>query len=205
MLKFYVSYMFLARTSYWTNGRVSCDMRLHDAHGTSLLCYVALSINVLLFQASGDVIGVAVDGLVILAPDDVTDTTSHGSHCDSRHADGSVAYVAVADRFPYIMACNGSHNCGKCRYCLSVGTRTGLTESSLVITLQWLHNERDGDPDHWRLNGLLERLLGVDQRKHQSSASLAFVRGIHRWPMNSPHKGAVTRKMFSFDDVSWHC
>ena len=36
----------------------------------------------------------------------------------------------------------------------------------------------------------------ADQRKHQSSASLAFVRGIHRWPVNSPHKGPVTRKCF---------
>ena len=42
---------------------------------------------------------------------------------------------------------------------------------------------------------------GADQRKHQSPASLAFVRGIHRWPVNSPHKGPVTRKMFPFDDV----
>ena len=42
---------------------------------------------------------------------------------------------------------------------------------------------------------------GADQRKHQSSASLAFVRGIHRGPVNSPHKGPVTRKMFPFDDV----
>ena len=42
---------------------------------------------------------------------------------------------------------------------------------------------------------------GADQRKHQSSASLAFVRGIKRWPVNSPHKGPVTRKMFPFDDV----
>ena len=42
---------------------------------------------------------------------------------------------------------------------------------------------------------------GVDQRKHQSSASLAFVRGIHRWPVNSLHKGPVTREMFPFDDV----
>ena len=40
-----------------------------------------------------------------------------------------------------------------------------------------------------------------DQRKHQSSASLAFVRGIHRWSVNSPHKGPVTRKMFPLDDV----
>ena len=42
---------------------------------------------------------------------------------------------------------------------------------------------------------------GADQRKHQSSASLAFVRGIHRWPENSPHKGPVTRIMFPFDDI----
>ena len=41
----------------------------------------------------------------------------------------------------------------------------------------------------------------ADQRKHQSSASLAFVQGIHRWPVNSPHKRPVTRKMFQFDDV----
>ena len=38
---------------------------------------------------------------------------------------------------------------------------------------------------------------GADQRKHQSSASLAFVRG----PVKSPHKWPVTRKMFSYDDV----
>ena len=42
---------------------------------------------------------------------------------------------------------------------------------------------------------------GANQRKHQSSASLAFVRGIHRWPVNSPHKGPVKQKMFPFDDV----
>ena len=41
----------------------------------------------------------------------------------------------------------------------------------------------------------------ADQRKHQRSASLAFVWGIHRGPLNSPHKWPVTRKMFPFDDV----
>ena len=40
----------------------------------------------------------------------------------------------------------------------------------------------------------------ADQRKHQSAASLALVRGIHRGPVNSPHKWPVTRKMFPFDD-----
>ena len=42
---------------------------------------------------------------------------------------------------------------------------------------------------------------GGDERKHQSSASLPFVRGIRRWPGISPHKGPVTRKMFPFDDI----
>ena len=57
----------------------------------------------------------------------------------------------------------------------------------------------------------ITRLTGVyptvssdtDQRKHQRSASLAFVRGIQRSPVNSPHKWPITRKMFPFDDVSW--
>ena len=46
---------------------------------------------------------------------------------------------------------------------------------------------------------------GADQSKHQSSASLAFVWGIHRGPVNSPHKWPVTRKMFPFDDVIMFC
>ena len=49
---------------------------------------------------------------------------------------------------------------------------------------------------------------GADQWKHQSSTSLAFVRGIHRRPVNSPHKWPVTRKIFSFDEVimfHWVC
>ena len=39
------------------------------------------------------------------------------------------------------------------------------------------------------------------QIKHQSSASLDFLRGIHRWPVNSLHKGSVMRKLFPFDEV----
>ena len=42
---------------------------------------------------------------------------------------------------------------------------------------------------------------GADQRKHQSSSSPAFVRVIHRWPMNSLHRGRLTRKVFPFNDV----
>ena len=42
---------------------------------------------------------------------------------------------------------------------------------------------------------------GADQKKHQSSASLVFLMEIHWWPVNSPHKVLVSRKMLAFDDV----
>ena len=68
--------------------------------------------------------------------------------------------------------------------------------------LKWHHNEHDGVSNHRRLDCLLSRLLGGDQRKHQGSASLAFkFGGIHRWPVDSLHKRPVTRKVFPFDDV----
>ena len=41
---------------------------------------------------------------------------------------------------------------------------------------------------------------GADQRKYQSSASLALVKA-HWWPVDSSHKGPITRKMFPFDGV----
>ena len=66
-----------------------------------------------------------------------------------------------------------------------------------AITLQWRHYECDGV----QITGVLNVCSGAGQRKHQSSASLAFVRGIHRWPVNSALKGPVTRKVFSFDGV----
>ena len=68
--------------------------------------------------------------------------------------------------------------------------------------VQWI--ARSDVPDHYNdvIMSLMSSLItsltivywsvysGTDQRKHQSSASLAFVRGIHRWPVNSPHKKA---------------
>ena len=70
-----------------------------------------------------------------------------------------------------------------------------------IKPLRWRHNGHDGVSNHQPHHCLLNRLFGADQRKHQSSAPLAFVRGIHRGPVNSPHKWPVTLKMFPFDDV----
>ena len=71
----------------------------------------------------------------------------------------------------------------------------------LIWLLQWRHNEHDGVSITSLTIVYRTIYSGTDQRKHQSSASLAFLRGIHRWPVNSPHKRPVTRKMFTFDDV----
>ena len=77
--------------------------------------------------------------------------------------------------------------------------------SALVLIMAWCHYS---DVIMSTIASLITSLTIVystvcsdaDQRKHQSS-TLAFVWGIHRGPVNSPHKWPVTRKMFPFDDV----
>ena len=61
------------------------------------------------------------------------------------------------------------------------------------------NNERDGASNYRHLDCLLNCLFR--RRKHQSSASLAFVRGIRLWPVDSPHKRASNAEMFSFNYV----
>ena len=78
-----------------------------------------------------------------------------------------------------------------------------LLKSCMLFSpsLYWRHNERDGVWNQRRLHCLLIFFFRRKSKKTSNSASVAFVRGIHRWPVNSPHKGPVTRKMFPFDDV----
>ena len=77
----------------------------------------------------------------------------------------------------------------------------------ILARLNYFHN---GSIGHCRFYGTVQyhpiqqrvvHCSGADQRKHQSPALLAFVGGINRWPVDSPHKGPVIRKMFQFDDV----
>ena len=78
---------------------------------------------------------------------------------------------------------------------------SGSTLAQVMVLLQWCHNGRDDVTDYRRLNCYPTVCSGANQRKHQGPASLAFVGGIYRWLMYSPHKMTVTRKMFPFDDV----
>ena len=62
----------------------------------------------------------------------------------------------------------------------------------------WRHSERDGVSNHRRFDCFCSAVCSAaDKKKHQSSASLAFVRGIHQSPVDSPHKGPITRNFFS--------
>ena len=67
--------------------------------------------------------------------------------------------------------------------------------------LLWRHNGHSSVSNHQLTIVYTTVYSDADQSKHQSSASLAFVWGIHRGPVNSPHKWPVTRKMLPFDDV----
>ena len=66
-----------------------------------------------------------------------------------------------------------------------------------VIPLRWVRWHLKS-PASWLFTTIYS---GTFERKYQSSTSMVFVRGIHWWPVNSPLKGPVTRKMFRFDDV----
>ena len=76
-----------------------------------------------------------------------------------------------------------------------------ITITIIVITLQWCRNERDGVSNHQPHDCLLSCLF----RHRSMKTSKLRVNGLYArnssWPVNSPHNGPVTRKMFSFDDV----
>ena len=96
-------------------------------------------------------------------------------------------------------------------HCISLCQQCTVKHECMTTntSLHWRHNGHNGISNQQPHDCLLNRLKivystvysGEDQRKHQSSVSLAFVRGIQQWPVNSLHKGPVTQKMFPFDDV----
>ena len=97
-------------------------------------------------------------------------------------------HVPTVDRwFPTQWACNGE----------SVPMSWHPDETSKRLPLQWRHNGRDGVSNHQPHDWSYNRLFGRRSKKTSRSASLAFVRGIHRGPVNSPHKWPVTRKKVS--------
>ena len=72
-----------------------------------------------------------------------------------------------------------------------------------ITALQLRPNRRYGVSNHQPCRCLFNRLFRYRSKKTPISASLAFVRGTHRGPVNSPHTWPVTRKMFPLMISSW--
>ena len=67
--------------------------------------------------------------------------------------------------------------------------------------LQWRHNDHDGVSNHQPRGCLLNRLFRCGSKKTSKLPVTGLCAGNSPGPVNSPHKGPVTRKMFPFDDV----
>ena len=68
-------------------------------------------------------------------------------------------------------------------------------------SLHWRHNDHDGASNHQPHGCLLNRLFGRISKKTSKLRVTCLCAGNSPGPVNSPHKGSVTRKMFPFDDV----
>ena len=121
----------------------------------------------------------------------------------------SVSCIDIQLALYSLSTINGSHTISQ--LCLQMhlhihngakaSTGIALTTDALE-SIQWRYNECDGVSNHQPPDCLLNRLFKVQIKENiKATRHWPFVRRIHRWPVNSPHKGPVTRKMFPFDDV----
>ena len=74
-----------------------------------------------------------------------------------------------------------------------------------IISLHWRHNDHDGVSNHQPHGCLLNRLFRRRSKKTSKLCVTGLYVGNSPVPVNSPHKGPVTRKMFPFDDVFIFC
>ena len=69
------------------------------------------------------------------------------------------------------------------------------------VTLHWRHNDHDGVSNHQLHSCLLNRIFRRRSKKTSKLRVTCLCVGNSPGPVNSPHKGPVTRKTFPFDDV----
>ena len=83
------------------------------------------------------------------------------------------------------------------KYLTIYNTSTRCLQGNMRTSLLWRHNRRNGVSNHQPHDCLLNRLF----RRRSKKTSKPRITGLLRWPVNSPHKWPVMRKMFPFDDV----
>ena len=85
-----------------------------------------------------------------------------------------------------------------------VETRVAITttsRTSVMFTLDWRHKDHDCVSNHQPYDWLLNRLFKRKSKKTSKLRVSGLCVGNSPGPVNSRHKGPVTRKMFPFDDV----
>ena len=70
-----------------------------------------------------------------------------------------------------------------------------------TVSLHWRHNDHDGVSNHPPHGCLLDRLFRRRSKKTSKLRATGLCVGNSPEPVNYPHKGPVTRKVFPFDDV----
>ena len=96
-------------------------------------------------------------------------------------------------------------------FCATENKVQGITQQTnekryhMSFRITMTSHERHVVSNHRSLDCLFNSLCAPTSKRHQSPHYWPFVRGIHRWPVNSPHKGPVTRKKLPFDDVIMVC
>ena len=79
-----------------------------------------------------------------------------------------------------------------------------LFSTPALSPLQWRHKEHDGVSSYQRLDCLINHLFRRKSKETSKLRVTGLCEVVHRGPVNSPHKGPVTRKMFPFHDVTMH-
>ena len=128
----------------------------------------------------------------VVAPQAVISILTHGSHMATYRS----AWVA------------SSYYLNRCWLLISEvqwhSSETNFTVTAkaiILFALRWRHNDHDGVSNHQPRGCLLNRLFGRRSKKTSKLRVTGLCEGNSPGPVNSPHKGPVTRKMFPFDDV----
>ena len=110
-----------------------------------------------------------------------------------------ISYSTVAQ----VMACcltAPSHHLNQCWFSIN-GFLWHLFQCNVYLPLLWRHNGRGSVSNQQLHDCLLNRLFRRRSKKTSKLRVTGLCAGIHRGPVNSPHKWPVTRNLFPFDDV----
>ena len=107
-------------------------------------------------------------------------------------------YKSQANAIKSTAIINHTNNFVQSHHTISVTT---MLSRLPFMSLQWRHNDHDDVSNHQPHGCLLNRLFGRRSKKTSKLRVTGLCVGNSPGPVNSPHKGPVTRKMFPFDDV----